>query len=516
MITVKKGYNIFLVSIVILCLSIGFAAEAQEQDRFGGTLIFGISAGPTNLDLHSVTDASSRQISRNIWEGFAVLDANDEVQPELAKKWEISEDGLTWTFYLREGVLFHNGKEMTSEDAVASAIRWAEVSRFSVILGSINSINAIDKYTVEFKLDEKLGALLALMAARNGGEMLIMPKEVCEGVPRGKITEYIGTGPYKLVEWKLDQQIKLAKFKDYKPLDLEPSGYAGKKNAYFDEIIFKFIPETSTLLAGLETGELDIIEPILPMEVNRLRENKEIVLQRYPKWHLQTIFNTKGIFQNQKLRQAAVMALDMEQIMLSVGKKQENIELNQSHFRKNSIWYTGQLEKYYNQKNTEGAKKLMQEGGYNGEEIIIIATKDYSWSFDSAISIVDQLTKIGFNIKMEVFDWPTLVSRKNEFEGWDLFAAASSPRTDPVELTLSYVGGTGFYTSPVAVELMQIIAQESSFEERYNAWAKMEDHAGQNPPSIVSGHLFEFRGLRSNIKGVPEFSITILWNAYKE
>ena len=516
MIMAKKSCYIFLFLTFILCLSLSFSVGAEDQGKYGGTLIVGVADAPPTLDWQWTTANATRHISKYIWEGFVVFDANDEIQPMLAKKWEVSEDGLTWTFYLREGVLFHNGKEITSEDAVASARRWVEICPFKLVLGSIKSIDAVDKYTVEFKLDEKLGALPALMAMRSG-QCIIMPKEVCEGVPGGKITEYIGTGPYKFVEWKLDQEIKLEKFNDYKPLDTEPSGYAGKKNAYVDEIIVKFIPETSTLLAGLETGEFDIIEPIQPMEVDRLKGNKDINLQRYPKWSLYTTFNTKGIFQSQKLRQAAVMALDMEEIMLSVGKKQENIELVSSAFLKSSIWYTGQLEKYYNQKNTEGAKKLMQEAGYKGEEIILLTTKHYPWAFDMAISLVDQLSKIGFNIKMDVVDWPTLVSRRAEFEGWDMYTSANSPTPDPVMRSQDYMGKQpGWYTSPEIVEQMQIIAQEDNFEKRFNAWAKVEDLIGQNPNYIDPGYLFEYRGFRSNIKGLPEFNEGIFWNVYKE
>lgn len=514
---IKKNCYIFLVLVFALCLSLSFSVGAEDQGNYGGTLIVGVSDGPPTLDWQWTTANSTRHISKYIWEGLVEFDANDKIQPMLVKKWEVSEDELTWTFYLREGVLFHNGKEMTSEDVVASVRRWVEISPFKNVLGNINSINAVDKYTVEVKLDEKLGALSALMAMRSG-HCIIMPKEVCEGVPAGKITEYIGTGPYKFVEWKLDQEIKLAKFEDYKPVDLEPSGYAGKKNAYVDEIIIKFVPETSTLLAGLETGEFDIIEPIQPMAVDRLRENKEIYLQRYLKWGLCNFFNTKGVFQDQKLRQAAVIALDMEEIMLSVGKKQENIELVPGRFPKSSIWYTGKLEKYYNQKNTEGAKKLMQEAGYNGEEIVLLTTKHYTWAYDTAISLVDQLSKVGFNIKMDVVDWPTLVSRRDEVEGWDIYTTAASPVPDPVMLAQIYTGGKGkgWYKSPEIIEQMHIITQEANFEKRYDAYVKIEDILSQNPNVISPGFLFEFRGFRSNIKGLPEFNEGIFWNVYKQ
>ena len=242
---VRKGYRIFLVS-VILCLFLvftGLATEAQEQDRYVGTLIVGTTANPTTMDWQSTRITAVHEIARHIWEGFMVFDANGEIQPMLAKEWEVSEDGLTWTFYLREGVLFHNGEEMTAEDAAASARRWVEVTCTGG-LEPIKSIEAIDKYTVEFKLDEPIGLLPVHMANHNG-HPIIMPKEICEGVPVGKLPEYIGTGPYKFVEWKLDQHIKMEKFEDYKPIDMEPFGFAGKKYGYVDEIIFKFVPETA-------------------------------------------------------------------------------------------------------------------------------------------------------------------------------------------------------------------------------------------------------------------------------
>jgi len=519
MIMVKRGYNIFLVSILILCLSIGFAVEAQEQDRFGGTLKVAVAAAPTTLDWQTSTSGSVREVSKYIWEGLIVFDASDKLQPMLAKDWEISEDGLTWTFHLLEGVLFHNGKEMTSEDVVASFKRWVEVSPFAAVLTDISSINAVDKYTVEVKSNERLGALPSLMAQRSG-ELVIMPKEVCEGVPAGKITEYIGTGPYKFEEWRLDQYIKLVRFDDYHHAyaGVEPSGYAGQKNAYLDEIIVNFIPETSTLLAGLETGEFDVVKPILPMEVPRLKESKDIKLQSYVANALDTFFNTKhGPFQDVKLRRAAVIALDMEEIMLLAGKSSENIELVASNFGKNSIWYTGEGEKCYNQKDTEGAKKLMQEAGYNGEELVMLTTKHYPWMFDMAISIIDQLSQIGFNFKIDVVDWPTLVERRAKPEEWDLFTTGGSPSPDPIKGAQNYMGTyPGWWTCPEIQEYMKIMLREDQHEKRYDAWKKAEALFCENPQFIGPGRIYEFRGYRNNIKGLPDFYEGIYWNVYKE
>ena len=513
----KVSYTCFLI-LILLSLLFSQTVSADQQGQYGGTLNVGVADNPPTLDWHFTTANATRHVSKYIWEGLVVFDANDQIQPMLAKDWKASEDGLTWTFHLLEGVRFHNGKEMTAEDAVASLKRWVEICPFRVSLEPVSSIKAIDKYTVELKSEEKIGALPALMALRSG-HCVVMPKEVCEGVPGGKLTEYIGTGPYQFDVWQLDQYIKLVRFDGYHHAydGVEPSGYAGEKKAYMDEIIINTVPETSTLLAGLETGEFDVIEPIQPMEAPRLEENKDINLQRYPKWSLTSLFNTYGILGDIRLRKAMVIALDMEEIMLAVGKKPENIELVSSSYLENSFWFTGEKEKCYNLKDVEGAKKLMKEAGYKGEELIMMTTKHYPWAFDMAIGIVEQLSKIGFNFKMDVVDWPTLVERRAKKEGWDIFTSAVSPMPDPIMGVQNYMGNNpGGYTSPEIREYMGELLRETDPAKRLEAWAKAEAYLCENPSGINPGLTFEYRGSRSNIKGLPLFNEGLFFNVYKE
>jgi len=165
-----------------------------------------------------------------------------------------------------------------------------------------------------------------------------------------------------------------------------------------------------------------------------------------------------------------------------------------------------------------GAKKLIQESGYNGEELILMTSKHYNWAYDTAIALEEQLTNIGFNIKMEVVDWPTLVSRRGDPKAWDWYTTAGQHNEDPSKLTQNFMGDAdGWYKDPEIIEQMLIIAQEDDFEKRYNAWAKIEDRLCLNPHAISPGWLFEYRGHRSNIKGLSETTNEgVYWNAYKE
>ncbi len=253
----RRASKVFIL-VLLLCFAfsmfIGAAARAEEAvaveepSRYGGRLVYGVTAAPPTLDWPFTTAQATRFVAPYIWEGLVEFDANDAIQPMLAESYQVSDDQLTWTFNLRQGVMFHNGKEMTAEDVVASTKRWMQISPRRGPLGPVISVEEADDYTMVIKLESPLGALPAIMSLRSG-HLVVMPKEIIEGVPGGQLTEYIGTGPYQFVEWREDSHILLERFEDYSPVDSEPSGYAGRKEAYLDEIMVRFVPETSTLMA---------------------------------------------------------------------------------------------------------------------------------------------------------------------------------------------------------------------------------------------------------------------------
>jgi peptide/nickel transport system substrate-binding protein len=207
----------------------------------------------------------------------------------------------------------------------------------------------------------------------------------------------------------------------------------------------------------------------------------------------------------------------MEEIMLSVGKKEENIELNPYPYREDSVWYSDVWKPYYNQQDIEGAKQLMKEAGYNGEELVFMATKDYPWMYDMALPLTDQLTDVGFNIKLEVIDWPTVVSRRSQPMEWHMFTTGGGPNVDPIMSSQNYMGDyPGWYTSDEAQKMLEIIAREDDFDKRYEAAKTLYERIEKDVPHVTPGWLFEFRGFRDNVKGLPHWVECVLWNVYKE
>jgi len=309
-------------ALAVLTLALAAPGLAQTPKK-GGIIRVGLLGEPPALDAHWTTAVITEVLTNHLYEGLYSLDEDYRPIPMLAEGMPtVSRDGLTYTIKLRQGIKFHNGKEMTSADVVPSLKRWGQRSiRAKALFASLADLRAVDKYTVELKLKEK-SAVVVISLAVPGNFGAIYLKEIAEKFPaENKITEYVGTGPFKLAEWKPDQYIRMVRFDEYKSRAEKPSGYGGGKTAYVDEIRWMPVPDVATRVAQIETGELDIAEDLNLDSYDRLRQNPKVrPLVAKPYFWLVAVFNKKeGIATNQKIRQAWQAAVDIEPIMKAVA-----------------------------------------------------------------------------------------------------------------------------------------------------------------------------------------------------
>src|SRR5207248_3417531 len=243
-----------LLALATLALVTGSALTAEAQKK-GGILKVGNLGEPPSLDAHWTTASITETLTNHIYEGLYSLDSSNRPIPMLAESHTVSKDGLVYTFKLRQGIKFHNGKEMTSEDVVASLTRWGKQSSYGkALFAQVAEFRAVDKYTVQMQLKEKSAIVLISLAVPNNFGA-IYPKEIAEKFPpEQKVTEYVGTGPFKLAEWKPDQYIRMVRFDDYKSRNEPPNGYGGGKTAYVDEIRRVPVPEGAKRVAQEDTG----------------------------------------------------------------------------------------------------------------------------------------------------------------------------------------------------------------------------------------------------------------------
>ncbi|RKJ33698.1 ABC transporter substrate-binding protein, partial [Butyricicoccus sp. 1XD8-22] len=325
------------------------------------------NAQPPTLDPLMTTAVAARDVARNIFESLVTLDADSKVVPMLAESFEQSEDGKTITFKLRQGVKFHNGDELTADDVIASMEYWRTTASLGKAYFTDATFEKVDETTVRLVMPENLFIALYLLADPSQ-IALITTEEAIAGTSAEGLNEFIGTGPYKFVEWKSDQYIHLQKFNEYVAVDTPASGLSGKKEPKYENIYFQFVTDASTRLAGIQTGEYDVANAIPFDNVEQLNALDNITISIDHNGFNAVVFNKReGIFADQKARQAINAALDQESILTAAFSNPQFYELEHGlMIKEQTDWYSEAGADQYNQKDTDKAKALLEEIGYNG------------------------------------------------------------------------------------------------------------------------------------------------------
>ncbi|MFD2114660.1 ABC transporter substrate-binding protein [Paenibacillus yanchengensis] len=490
------------------------AEQGDVEKQYRDELHIAITAQPPTLDTTMTVSAVALDTAGNIFEQLYTLNANYEPMPVLAESVEKSEDGLTYLFTLRQGVKFHNGKEMVAEDVVASMNRWLVTSSRAKSLLPNATFTEEDKYKVKLTVETATSDVLILMSAQ-AQFPAIMPKEIVEAAPAEGIVEYVGTGPYKFQEWKQDQYIHLVRNDDYHQLiDRAASGFDGQKVAASENVYYHFVTDHATRIAGIKTGKYDVADSIPLESYDELAVTNNVKLHAFPDGALTAFFNTtEGPLANQKLRQAVLAAFNNEEILLASFARPDLYRLDPGYLNPNQEqWANVAGAEYYNQADPEKAKQLLDEAGYNGEEITLLTTKDYNEMYTATLVVQEQLRQIGMNVKVENFDFPTFLETKNDRSKWDIFLASTGYQVTPPQLLAVTPDWAGLNHDTVKEGLANIRAA-STPEQAKQAWEEVQGFMYEYVSSTVIGHYSTIVATAENIEGFELFEAPVIWNA---
>lgn len=486
---------------------------ANADDTVESELNIALSIQPTTLDTQLVTGTATREVSRNFYETLVTLDSNYQAVPMLAESIDESEDGKEYTFYLREGVKFHNGKEMTAEDVAASMNRWKELYPNAQTMLGDSEFEVADDYTVVLKLEKP--APLALIGIAGAKQIAaIMPREVVETAESSGVTEYIGTGPFKFVEWKQDQYIHLTKFDDYQPVDFAADGLAGKKEAFIDDIYYHFVTDGSTRAAGIQSGEYDIAENLSRDDYDMLEENPNVNLHIDHYGSATFVFNKKeGVFTDVNMRKAVNVALDFDEVLLAGFSNDVFYNLSPSYLYEEQVdWYSEAGKEFYNQNDPELAKQFLEKAGYDGEAVKLVTTRDYEYMYNMSVVVQEQLEQIGMNVELEVYDWATLDEVEQDPAKWDFANINFSLVTSPTDLLYLSPDWRGWNDDAEINDLLAEIAETVSPEERKELWEKAQARSWDYLPAIKLGDYNDFVASTDKVEDLTTFQGLILWN----
>ncbi len=507
-----------LCSILTVLLLVAAPALAQAP-RSGGTLRVATIGEPPSLDTHFPVGILASAIGQHLFESLFTVDKDFRPTPLLAESYTLADGGRRAVVKLRHGVLFHNGKEMVSEDVVASLKRLLKLEYHfrSFAAPNVVDVRASDRYTVEILLKKPSSMLLPMLSISSAA---IYPKEVIDESPEERIKRFIGTGPFEFVEWKPDRHIELKRFERYVARQDAPNGYGGKRSAYVDRIRFIPVPDASVRVAGVETGEYDVAEEIPADFYSRVKGNPAVqALIMKPLSFPFINFNKKeGLFTNRTLRQAVAAALDFEPIMLAAASSKEFYSLSPSIYQPEiKAWYTTAGKERYNQKTPELARQLMKQAGYSGQPIRWLSTKQYDYIYNIGLTAKAQLEKVGFNVDLQVTEWSTLVTRRTKPDLWDVFVTGNSLSPEP-PLYQAWLADSwpGWWADARKDDLLAKFDAETDHAKRLAIWADIQKLIFEEAPMIRLGDMNGLAIAGSKVKGLWPVYLMPYYNVWLE
>ncbi len=505
---------------VAALVAVGLAASPALAQKKGGTAVIAQEAGPPTLDMHFSTNIAVRNVVMQVYEQLVTRDETNAPMMELAESMAESTDGLTYTFKIRKGIKFHNGKSMTSADVLASYQRFARMGVQRGFFGQIAELSAPDADTFVLKMRNKVPVALEELS-QFGNPVVIIPAEQKDR--DGGKSDPIGTGPYQYVEWVADSHVKLKRFDGYVPDTRHKgtNGFGGHKVAWLDELDFRYVKEPVARVAGMETGQFHLTEDVPTKAAKRLKDNKSIALHPVQRWwiHGAWVNQTNPPFNNIDIRRAMQIGLDMEEIM-DVATDGA-FDLQPGFQYPGSPYYTDAGKQYYNVKDVKKAQELLKSAGYKGEEIVLMTLPAYQSMYDAAVVMVEQMKAIGFKVRLDPVDLPTGAARQRKPDsGWHLSftGLGTGPAVGPFGATVLLVGPNTLsqVSDPTFDKLYEEMQTGATLDARKATFAKLQERIYSEVKMLKMGDLTKVMAARSNVKGFIPFRIPRLWNVWLE
>lgn len=473
------------------------AAAGARPPKTGGVLRVGTNQDVVGLDPHLTNATASYRVLEHVYSGLLRFNEKLEIQPDLATEYTAT-DPTTYTFKLRKGVKFHNGRELKAEDVKYSLNRIKDPATASPRAGQFEAVTSIetpDDATVVIKLKNPFAPLLSTLADVTN---VIVAKEVVEA-NGGKMDKVaVGTGPFKLVEYVPNTRLRLEKNPDY--------FVAGKP--YLDGITFQPIPDDTARSTAVRTGAVDMVEYAPPKDLTLLKGDSKIAVAGDGNNNVRFLaFNTKvKPFDNPKVRQAIAWAVDRGPV-LEAAINGAGTPLTGGPFLP-SFW-PGLQQPIYKQ-DLNKAKALLAEAGYpTGFKAKLKNTPTYSFLGNAGIVVQEQLKAIGIEFEIVSLEWSVFLK---DYLGKDFEAAVSgfSGFVDPHrDLDGTFVTGrqNNFmsYSNPDFDKLIAQAATISDQGERAKLYQQAQTLLATDAPMVFLYAANQYEALQSYVKGYQHF-----------
>ncbi|WP_332628585.1 ABC transporter substrate-binding protein [Halalkalibacter flavus] len=473
--------------------------STTEESTNDGELTIAIPSDIASFDIHDHNQIHTEAVHINIFSYLLKRQTNMEIEPDLLENYEAVDD-VTWSMTLKEGVTFHNGDPLTSEDVKFTLERVAtdETLQEHSNLKVIKEVNVLNDYEFEIITDGAQPTLLNLLSRIGSG---ILPKNyIDEHGWDHFLNEPIGTGPLKFVEWVRDDRIVLEPYEDY---------FEGKiQNA--DQVVFRVIPETSTRINELLTGGVDIITDITPDDMERINAQEGVSAVSAPSQRVGFL----GIHHGQdhpttdpKVREAIELAIDSEaitqQILLGEGTPTRT-RITPGNFGAHPNLFNSNLY------DIEKSKQLLAEAGYADGLELTLTSPDHQYLKSNEINevIAAMLGQVGIQVNLQFEEWSRFLELRNNGEYGDMYFAAYGNSIFDSSIGLQeFATETAWdranYANDEIVELWDAALTNMNFEEREQQYQRIQEIVAEERPKIYLYLQNEVYGVNDHVIYTP-------------
>ena len=527
----RRNFTTIASALSVLALS---AALSPQAFAAGKTITAVMHSDLRVIDPIMTTAYITRDHGYMVYDTLLATNSSFKIQPQMAD-WKVSDDKLTYTFTLRDGLKWHDGTPVTAEDCVASLQRWGKRDGMGQKLMDFTaSLEATDAKTITLKLKEPYGLVLDSLGKPSSLVPFMMPKRLAETPGDKPIPEQIGSGPFKFVQGEFQPGVKAVyeKNKDYVPRKEPANWTSGGKVVKVDRVEWITMPDAQTAVNALQSGDIDFMEN-LPYELLPILEaNKDITIEVSNKFGFQTLGRMNFLyppFDNVKVRRAAFLAMNQKDVLDALVGNPKYQKICGAIFVCGTPLETDVgAETLTKGSGMAEAKKLLAESGYDGTPVVVMAPGDVVTLKAQPVVAAQLLREAGFKVDLQATDWQTVVTRRASQKppkegGWSMFFTnwAAPDVANPV-VNVS-VGGRGknggwfgWAEDAKIEELRDKFARASSPDEQKKIAADLQKLAYEQVIYIPLGQYLAPSGWRKSLSGVLDGPATpVFWNVDK-
>jgi peptide/nickel transport system substrate-binding protein len=502
-------------------------ARAQRQN----TLRVSLGTELQVLDPIVTTINATRNFTYLVYDMLVGLDSKGNYRPQMLQEWQASNDRMTWTFHLRDGLQWSDGTPVTAADCVASILRWAKRDGLGLLMmGAAESLEATDDRTFVLKLHRPYGFVIESLGRPGNQIPAMMPKRLADLPADKAVPETVGSGPFTFdrAQWSPGERAVFLRNPHYKPRDEPADWLAGGKVANIDRVELVSLPDQATRFAALQTGEIDFIENLPSDFIETARADRSITLSD-PHGVEQimlilTLNHAQAPFNNKEIRRAAQLAINQEEAMQALGLP-PGMYLKSCH----SIYMCGSAAasdagtELFGQTGPEMARALLKRAGYNNEPVVLLHAATSTLLNNTGLDVADQLRRAGFNVDVRTSDYATVAQRRLSREpvangGWSIIPVVWNgvDLVNPLANTgLAYncvASYPGWVCDPEQTTLLRQLSEAATPEDKTRLADALQARFHDNVNYILGGQFSTPFAWRADLEGVIRFPIPVFWN----